>query len=84
MDTEIKFMMVSFTPLTLAVTPMECMYTHLEPPNLFHVHDDNNNKRPDLLLINPPGFNKERVAIDVSMHTAFPRTSISLYHSISK
>jgi hypothetical protein len=39
------------------------------------VHDDNDNKRPDLLLINPPGFNKQRVAIDVSMTHCIPKTT---------
>ena len=43
------------------------VYTQLEPRNLFHMHTDDNNKRPDLLLINQPGFNNNRVAIDVSI-----------------
>ena len=39
------------------------------------MHDDNDNKRPDLLLINPPGFNRQRVAIDVSMTHCIPKTT---------
>jgi len=43
------------------------VYTQHEPRNLFHANEDENNKRPDLLLINPPGFNKPRIVIDVNV-----------------
>jgi hypothetical protein len=43
------------------------VYTQHEPTNLFHANEDENNKRPDLLLINPPGFNKPRIVIDVNV-----------------
>ena len=43
------------------------MYTQHEPRNLLHIVDDENNKRPDLLLINPPGFTDPRVVIDVNV-----------------
>jgi len=51
------------------------VYTQLEPRNLFHMHADGNNKRPDLLLINPPGFSNNRVVIDVSMTHCIPKST---------
>jgi hypothetical protein len=51
------------------------VYTQLEPRNLFHMHTDDNNKRPDLLLMNPPGFSNDRVAIDVSMTHCIPKST---------
>ena len=55
--------------------------------NLFHVHTDDNNKGRDLLLINPPGFSNNRVAIDVSMTHCIPkfttRTQAANFHKDS-
>ena len=54
----------------IAMTINQCCHangilTQLEPRNLFRLHNPDDGDRPDIILMNAPGFKKTAIAVDV-------------------